>query len=137
VTERLKFGLVKPLENWTFLMGLKEDSCTGGSPPRNAAIVQDGPIAGWHYHPTMHWARVMAGMVVSAGRVPFELVDRFVAYCIDCECKQEQSTDLWPEYDLPTREEPGESVVRPSPRDEGCPWNGWGARIAVDQDPLD
>jgi hypothetical protein len=50
----------------------------------------------------MYWARFIASVVVPAERIPVELVDRFVDYCIDCECKQGQSTDLWPENDLPT-----------------------------------
>jgi hypothetical protein len=64
-------------------------------------------VGRWRRHGVMSmkgWARFMTGAVVAAGRIPFELVDRFVEYCIECECTQEQSTDLWPEYDLATRE---------------------------------
>jgi hypothetical protein len=52
----------------------------------------------------MHWASLMTSTVAAAGRIPIELVDRLIDYCLDCECTQEQSTDLWPEYNLSARE---------------------------------
>lgn len=52
----------------------------------------------------MRWAKSTTVAILCALRNSFELIDRIVDYCIDSECTQEQSTDLWPEYDLGTRE---------------------------------
>jgi hypothetical protein len=126
VAERLEFGLVKPRAAQATL---ESSDCTRRSHRRMALPLQHTrEISRWRPIETnwsgvfrsiyavrmtsimgavwvlMHWASLMTSVIASAGRIPVELVDRLVAYCIDCECKQEQSTDLWPEYDLPTRE---------------------------------
>jgi len=63
----------------------------------------------------MRCASRMADVMLWVAQMACRPLERIVDYCIDCDCSGDQSSELWPEYELRVSTPRRTRVYQPPP----------------------